>query len=109
MLIRCPKVLKDSVAQLCELLAQSSTAQATMQVLLPLSEYRPQLVIPHFVQLKTAATETPTTITLAAQIMSAAGKVNKVSFVFVLSLIVMGCFRCFMLLLCCYVTLNTGI
>lgn len=49
-----------------------------MQVLLKLSEKRPNLMLDQFQKIKAAALETPATITLAAQILSTAGKVNKV-------------------------------
>lgn len=51
-----------------------------MQVLLKLAEKKPALVIDQFSKIKQAAQETPATIQLAAQTLSAAGKVNKVIF-----------------------------
>lgn len=79
-----PAVLAASVPQLCEHLGCAQTAMATMQVLLPLAELggpatAEQLAV-QFGRLRTAAQETPATVTLAAQIMAAAGKVNKVRF-----------------------------
>lgn len=68
--------------QLCEHLtnttAATSTIAATMQVLLKLTDKRPELVLDHFDKIKKATQETPSTISLAAQILSTAGKVNKV-------------------------------
>lgn len=49
-----------------------------MQVLLKLAEKRPNLILDQFYKIKSAALENPNTITLAAQILSAAGRVNKV-------------------------------
>ena len=49
-----------------------------MHVLLKLAEKRPNLVLDQFDKIKLAAQETPLTITLAAQILSTAGKVKEV-------------------------------
>ncbi|XP_037044917.1 protein melted isoform X2 [Bradysia coprophila] len=73
-------VLETSVSQLCEHLTNTatvSTIAATMQVLLKLTDKRPELVLDHFDKIKKATQETPSTISLAAQILSTAGKVNK--------------------------------
>lgn len=82
-----PAVLDASVPQLCEHLATAATALATMQVLLPLAQAvavgggpapAAVLLCEHFGRLRAAAQETPATVTVAAQIMATAGKVNKV-------------------------------
>lgn len=49
-----------------------------MQVLLKLTDKRPELVLDHFDKIKKATKESPSTISLAAQILSTAGKLNKV-------------------------------
>lgn len=75
------KVLETSVPQLCEHLTNTTTVAtiaATMQVLLKLTDKRPELVLDHFDKIKKATQESPSTISLAAQILSTAGKVNKV-------------------------------
>lgn len=81
-----PAVLEAAVPQLCEHLGCAQTALATMQVLLPLAQQGGQAtaeqLAAQFVRLRMAAQETPSTVTLAAQIMAAAGKVNKVTALF---------------------------
>lgn len=83
---RGPAVLAAAVPQLCEHLGNTQTSLATMQVLLPLAEQggaaTAQQLAERFAKLRQAAQETPATVTLAAQIMAAAGKVNKVIEVF---------------------------
>ncbi len=76
-------MLETSVPQLCEHLTNTTTVAtiaATMQVLLKLTEKRPELVLDQFDKIKKATQETPSTISLAAQILSRAGKVKKVNF-----------------------------
>lgn len=75
-----PAVLEAYVPQLCEQLANGQMAQATMQVLLPLAEHVATAapIAEQFSRLRAAALESPSTVTLTAQIMAAAGKVNKV-------------------------------
>lgn len=72
------QVLEASVLQLCDHLSESSTVQATMQVLLKLAETKPILVIDQFDKIIAAAEESPSTVSLAGQILSTAGKLHKV-------------------------------
>uniref|UniRef100_A0A336MAW9 CSON012913 protein n=1 Tax=Culicoides sonorensis TaxID=179676 RepID=A0A336MAW9_CULSO len=71
-----PSALHGSLPQLCELLSNSSTVQQTMIVFLRLSEQRPLLILEYTSFIKAAAS-TPQTINLAAQILSAIGKLGK--------------------------------
>lgn len=71
-----PSALHGSLPQLCELLSNSSTVQPTMIVLLRLSEQRPLLIL-EYTPLIRATALTPQTINLAAQILSAIGKLGK--------------------------------
>lgn len=71
-----PSALHGSLPQLCELLSNSSTVQPTMIVLLRLSEQRPLLILEYTPLIKATAL-TPQTINLAAQILSAIGKLGK--------------------------------
>lgn len=56
-----------------------ATVTATMQVLLKMTEKQPELLLDHFDKIKKATQEAPSTISLAAQILSTAGKLNKVT------------------------------
>lgn len=71
-----PAVLESSIPQLCEFLNDSTTALATMNVLMKLAEKRPNLIVNYFDNIKTAAIKNPSTITLAAQILATSGKIN---------------------------------
>lgn len=71
-------MLAASVLQLCEHLGETATVQATMQVLLKLADKRPDLVIDQFDRIKMAAKDSPSCVSLAAQILSTAGKLSKV-------------------------------
>lgn len=49
-----------------------------MSVLLKLAENRPNLIANYFDKIKAAAEETPSTVSLAAQILATSGKISKV-------------------------------
>lgn len=65
--------------QLREYLTQAATASACMQVFLNLAEKRPQSLVDHIGTVKTAAVRHPTTLCLAAKVISSVGKLSKVS------------------------------
>lgn len=71
-----PSALHGSLPQLCDLLVHSAIMQAVLVVLLRLSEQRPLLILEYTSVIKSAAC-TPQTVNLAAQILSAIGKLGK--------------------------------
>ncbi|KAK9501661.1 hypothetical protein O3M35_012345 [Rhynocoris fuscipes] len=72
-----PALLEPSLPQLCEYLTISTTAGATMQVLLRLAEKRPHLLVDYVGRVKQAAETHPSTLCLAAQVITAVGKLSK--------------------------------
>ncbi|XP_073971191.1 ventricular zone expressed PH domain-containing protein melted isoform X2 [Rhodnius prolixus] len=72
-----PSLLEPSLPQLCEYLTISATAGATMQVLLRLAEKRPHLLTDYVGRVKQAAETYPSTLCLAAQVITAVGKLSK--------------------------------
>lgn len=64
--------------QVDELLADTSTAQATLEVLLKVAEQTPDVVLEHFLAISNVVKSNPALVSLSAQILSTAGKVNKV-------------------------------
>nr|XP_018910656.1 PREDICTED: protein melted [Bemisia tabaci] len=72
-----PSLLEASLPQLCEYLGAATTASATLQVLLHLAEKKPQLLSDYMPKIKQAAKCNPKTLCLAAQVISAVGKLSK--------------------------------
>lgn len=72
-----PSILESSVAQLCDSLHESSTVSAAMLVILKMAEERPNTVVEHFDKIKLATQKHPSTVSIAAKILAAAGKLNK--------------------------------
>ncbi|KAJ8967516.1 hypothetical protein NQ314_002831 [Rhamnusium bicolor] len=72
-----PSLLEASVPQLCEYLSSSVTAVPTLQVFLFMAEKMPTLLADHVSAMKQAAQRHPQTVCLAAQIISAVGKLSK--------------------------------
>lgn len=72
------QAIEPLIPQLDDLLSDPSTVQATLQVLLKLAEQSPDLVLDHFPIISNVAKTNPTMVAIAAQILSTAGKVNKV-------------------------------
>ncbi|KAF5306196.1 hypothetical protein FQR65_LT07473 [Abscondita terminalis] len=70
-------LLEASVPQLCEYLHNSVTAAPTLQVFLNMAEKKPVLLADHVNSLKLAAHRYPHTVCLAAQVISAVGKLSK--------------------------------
>lgn len=64
--------------QLCEYLSSPITVTATLQVFLYMAEKKPALLADHVTAMKQAAQRYPQTICLAAQVIGAVGKLNKV-------------------------------
>lgn len=71
-------MLEASVPQLCEYLNSSVTAAPTLQVFFNMAEKKPALLADHVNALKLAAQRYPHTVCLAAQVISAVGKLSKV-------------------------------
>ncbi|ALC44109.1 melt [Drosophila busckii] len=74
---KSPAVLESCVPQLCSFLQDSDTSIITMQILLTLAQHNPQLLVPHFEQVRQAAKSNPSTVTLAAQLLTTAGMGSK--------------------------------
>ncbi|KAJ8985018.1 hypothetical protein NQ317_016929 [Molorchus minor] len=72
-----PSLLEASVPQLCEYLSSSITAAPTLQIFLYMAEKMPSLLADHVNAMKQAAQKHPQTVCLAAQIISAVGKLSK--------------------------------
>ncbi|KAK5645394.1 hypothetical protein RI129_006694 [Pyrocoelia pectoralis] len=72
-----PTLLEASVPQLCEYLNSSVTAAPTLQVFLNMAEKKPALLADHVNPLKLTAQRYPHTVCLAAQVISAVGKLSK--------------------------------
>lgn len=72
-----PSILESSVPQLCDSLHESSTVSAAMLVILKMAEEKPNTVVEHFDKIKLATQKHPSTVSLAAKILAAAGKLNK--------------------------------
>lgn len=64
--------------QVDDLLSDSSTAHATLQVLLKIAEQTPELILEYFASVSNVTKTNPTLVAIVAQILSTAGKVNKV-------------------------------
>jgi len=75
--------LEASLPQLCEYLCTSQTVIPTLQVFLNLAKNQPQLLSDYVMKIKKAAECNPNALCIAAQVLSAVGKINKV---FLLSL-----------------------
>ncbi|XP_030386427.1 protein melted [Scaptodrosophila lebanonensis] len=74
---KAPEVLESCVPQLCSFLYDTETSSITMQILLKMAEHAPHLLVDHFEQLRLAAKANPSTVTLCAQILTAAGMGSK--------------------------------
>lgn len=72
-----PTLLEASVPQLCEYLNSSTTAAPTLQVFLNMAQKKPALLADHVGPLKLTAQRYPHTVCLAAQVISAVGKLSK--------------------------------
>ncbi|KAK9879888.1 hypothetical protein WA026_008388 [Henosepilachna vigintioctopunctata] len=72
-----PLLLEASVPQLCEYLSNSVTAAATLQIFLYMAEKHPVLLADHVNSMKLAVQKHPQTVCLAAQVISAVGKLSK--------------------------------
>ncbi|XP_018334236.1 protein melted isoform X2 [Agrilus planipennis] len=72
-----PSLLEASVPQLCEYLNSSTTAAATLQVFLNMAKKKPTLLADHVNSLKLTAQRFPHIVCLAAQVISAVGKLSK--------------------------------
>ncbi|XP_031349483.1 protein melted-like isoform X2 [Photinus pyralis] len=72
-----PTLLEASVPQLCEYLNSSTTAAPTLQVFLNMAQKNPALLADHVGPLKLTAQRYPHTVCLAAQVISAVGKLSK--------------------------------
>ncbi|KAJ8912910.1 hypothetical protein NQ315_017240 [Exocentrus adspersus] len=72
-----PSLLEASVPQLCEYLSSSVTAAPTLQIFLYMAEKQPALLADHINAMKQSAQRFPQTVCLAAQIISAVGKLSK--------------------------------
>ncbi|KAF5292632.1 hypothetical protein FQA39_LY13965 [Lamprigera yunnana] len=70
-------MFKASVPQLCEYLNNSVTAAPTLQVFLNMAEKKPAVLADHVNSLKLVAQRYPHTVCLAAQVISAVGKLSK--------------------------------
>lgn len=75
--------MEASLPQLCEYLCTSQTVIPTLQVFLNLAKNQPQLLSDYVIKIKKAAECNPNALCIAAQVLSAVGKINKV---FLLSL-----------------------
>lgn len=64
--------------QLCEYLCTSQTVIPTLQVFLNLAKNQPQLLSDYVMKIKKAAECNPNALCIAAQVLSAVGKINKV-------------------------------
>lgn len=64
--------------QLCEYLCTSQTVIATLQVFLNLAKNQPQLLSDYVLKIKKAVECNPNALCIAAQVLSAVGKINKV-------------------------------
>ncbi|XP_037944224.1 protein melted isoform X2 [Teleopsis dalmanni] len=74
---KTPSVLEPCVPILCESLYDAETVTITMQILLKVAEHRPHLMVEHFDKIKLASKTQPNSISLAAQILTAAGRTSK--------------------------------
>uniref|UniRef100_A0A0A9WNW5 Protein melted n=1 Tax=Lygus hesperus TaxID=30085 RepID=A0A0A9WNW5_LYGHE len=72
-----PQLLEPSLSQLCEYLAIASTAGQTMEVLLRLAENKPHLLADCIGKVKKAAETYPNTVCLAAQVVTAVGRLSQ--------------------------------
>ncbi|XP_060863265.1 protein melted isoform X2 [Metopolophium dirhodum] len=72
-----PSLLEASLPQLCEYLCTSQTVIATLQVFLNLAINQPQLLSDYVPKIKKAAECNPNALCIAAQVLSAVGKINK--------------------------------
>ncbi|XP_045473807.1 protein melted isoform X2 [Harmonia axyridis] len=72
-----PLLLEASVPQLCEYLSNPVTAAATLQIFLHMAQKKPALLADHVNVMKLAAQKYPQIICLAAQVISAVGKLSK--------------------------------
>ena len=70
--------MEASLPQLCEYLCTSQTVIATLQVFLNLAINQPQLLSDYVPKIKKAAECNPNALCIAAQVLSAVGKINKV-------------------------------
>lgn len=64
--------------QLCEYLSTSQTVIPTLQVFHNLAKNQPQLLSDYVLKIKKAAECNPNALCIAAQVLSAVGKINKV-------------------------------
>lgn len=72
------QAIKALLLQVDELLGDASTAQATLEVLQTVAEQTPDVVLEHFPAIGTVVKTNPALVAICAQILSTAGKVNKV-------------------------------
>lgn len=83
--------------QLCEYLSSPITAVPTLQVFLYMAERKPALLADHVSAMKQAAQRYPQTICLAAQVIGAVGKLNKVRSIHIYSVFLSNFTRCLLL------------
>ncbi|XP_054287445.1 protein melted-like isoform X1 [Macrosteles quadrilineatus] len=72
-----PSLLEASLPQLCEYLSPSTTVTATLTVLLHLANKRAQMLVDYVPKVKQAAECHTNALCLAAQVISAVGKLSK--------------------------------
>lgn len=73
-----PAAISTFMPQVDELLDDPATAQATLEVLLKIAEQTPEVVLEHFAAISNVVKANPALVAIAAQILSTAGRVNKV-------------------------------
>lgn len=79
-----PGAMESSISQICDTLsmAESSSSQvmtSTMNLLLRVAEEFPLKLHSHFAKIKEAAEKHPTVVSIASQVLTTAGKSNRVS------------------------------
>lgn len=74
---RNPSVLDSCVGPFSDFLYDSETATITMQILLKLAQQKPQLVAEYFNKICSAIKANTISVTLAAQVLVTAGRLNK--------------------------------
>ncbi|XP_050539223.1 protein melted isoform X2 [Daktulosphaira vitifoliae] len=73
-----PSLLEASLPQLCEYLCTSQTVSSTLQIFHNLAKKQPQLLSDYVLKIKKAAECNPNALCIAAQVLSAVGKINKI-------------------------------
>lgn len=71
-----PSVLENSIQDLCEYISDSAIALQTMLVLLKMADNCPSSIFNHYDKIKNSAKKNPSTVSIAAKILSAGGKEN---------------------------------